>query len=283
MKWLVPIAVVGAGLGLGVVGAISASRRVRGRRDIRGAGTGLVRRAVQAVGLAPRALVLYAANVRPEAPGDAAVFLRNAELAGSYLGTDPIPIRSAQDVLTALRDAPSGLTRVALIGHGTQDKFFEPQSFGIRTGQRGGDQLPTWVSAGTFGRALAAKAARGVIVSLAGCSAGANPEEYRNPATVTGDGGDHSLAALIRDELQRAGVGGGGGEVRAHTTAGTVLMNPQGRTFKIKAAEVGRPGRHIMNIVWGRDASRTRNPGDWNRYARGAISTRWMLGEDLPT
>lgn len=229
-----------------------------------------------------RALVLYAAAPRADAPGDTRVFRDNATLAGRFLGVAPVPVRSAAEVLQAVRQAPRGLNRLVMIGHGTQSLFFEPRGYGLRTGRRGGDALPAWVSAETFARELARRAARGIIVSLAGCSAGASPAEYRNPATITGDGGADSLAGQVRDALQRAGVGGEGGEVRAHTTEGTVLLNPQGRTFKIKQAEVGRPGKHIMGQVWGRGALRTRNPGDWNRYARGEIATRWMLGEDLP-
>jgi hypothetical protein len=223
---------------------------------------------------------MHTDNVREDSPGDRAIFRRNAAVAGRVLGVTPVPIRSGQDVLEAIRRSPGDLGTVVLVGHGTQTSFFEPRSFGIRA--RGSDSLPAWLSAETFARELARKARRGVIVSLAGCSAGASPAEYRDPSTVSGDGGADSLAGIIRDTLQRAGVGGEGGEVRAHTTQGTVLMNPQGRTFKIKSVEVGRPGRHIMGMTWGREALDTRSPVEWQRFARGNVATRWMLGGDLP-
>ena len=273
MPWLIPVAVI-TGVGAAAVGL--------GLRAASRAGVRVATGSWNLFSSSPRALVMYAANVRSDSPGDAGVFLNNATLAACALGADAVPIRSGQDVINAIRQAPSGLTRVVLIGHGTQDKFFEPRSFGLRTARRGGDQLPAWVSSETFSRELARKAARGVIVSLAGCSAGASPSEYRNQATITGDGGADSLAAHIRDYLVAAGAGGNHGEVRAHTTRGTVLQNPQGRRFKIKTGWQGRPGEHIMGLVWGRAALGSRNPGDWDRYARGPIASRWMLGEALP-
>ena len=223
--------------------------------------------------LAPKhALVLYSDD--PQDPSaERGEFRTSAETAARLPPPTPIAVRSAQDVLRAIEQAPSRLGVVVLVGHGTATKFFSPARYGIRVGST---SLPAWISAQDFARALAAKLAPGAIVSLAGCSAARSPREPSGWVIDTGwHGGADSLAGHMRDALFEAGASG---EVRAHVVTGTTLLNPQGRTFYIDRRYVRRPGVHIMALA-GR--SQPREFGDytgWNNYAQGRIAMGWMLG-----
>lgn len=227
-----------------------------------------------------KALVLYTAtgdNV-PE-------FERNATDASRLLRTRPMPISDGQSLLNAVRAAPRNLGTVLMIGHGSGGAFFRPGHSGLRIDR---DALPTWLGDDTFARALAPKLARGFVLSLAGCRAGA---EYNEPdwtseaywtGSTPGPGGARSLAGEIRDALARAGANTG--EVRAHTTTGGVLANPAGRTFVVARGQIGRPGASLVDLVLGPGSSRDRTTVTrWNGRVRGAVATRWMLGGRQPT
>lgn len=218
------------------------------------------------------ALVLHTDNVRADAPGDRRVFRDNGRLAAGRLGTSPIPILSAQDILNALRSSPGNLRVVVMVGHGTPTSFFEPRSFGFRTGRTA---LPAWLSVQDFAAALAPKLARNAVVSIGGCSSGRNADE---PAvwgvnSTSWDGGERSLAAQLRDALAARGAVA---EVRAHTLLGTTLQNPQGRAFS--TATPGAPGVHLMRVMGRARPTTHAEYRDWNNYAQGDVAFNWMMG-----
>ncbi len=164
---------------------------------------------------------------------------------------------------------------LVMVGHGTPTSFFEPNGAGIRTGST---SLPGWLGITDFARLLAPKLKRGFVISLAGCSAARENSEHDEGTWW--DGGARSLAGLLRDALVLAGAPSG--EVRGHTSRGTTLLNPQGRTFYVSRAYIGRPGVHVMKLAGRPRPTSLGYVAEWNNYARGTIAARWMLGVPIP-
>jgi hypothetical protein len=225
-----------------------------------------------------RALVIYSDD--PQDPQrDRSTFVSTAQAAGRLLRTEPVAVRSAADLVSAVRNAPSNLGTVVFVGHGTATKFLSPARFGIRTRERGGTALPRWISPEDFAREIAPKLSRGTTIALAGCSAARGPREPRGWVVETGwHGGAQSLAGRIRDTLAVRGVSG---IVRGHTVTGTTLANPQGRTFEIKRSMIRRPGVHAMAEAGLPGPPNFAAYRSWNTRARGARAARWLLGGSI--
>jgi hypothetical protein len=224
------------------------------------------------------ALVLYADQTR-----GTGTFRVTAESAANILGAEHGIARDGQGLLNAVRAAPSGLTRTILAGHGSPRSFLRPGTSGLRVGP---DALPRYVSVPTFVRELGPKLARrDFVMSFAGCRSGADPDEPNWSTESDIAGGERSLAAQIRDEIVRQVGTIPGGEVRAKSTTGVSFGNAMGRTFPIRADQVGRPGIPLIDQVWGPGAST--NPqwaSRWRSLGRRRPKTvmGWTLGSDVP-
>jgi len=240
-------------------------------------GAGIATTALLYFALSPagKNVVMWYDGVRESAPNDRGTFRQAARSAAGALRATAVPIESGADIADAIRSFQGKISVLVLVGHGTPTSFFEPNGAGLRVGPT---SLPGWLGIVDFARLLAPKLKRGFVISLAGCSAARENSEHDEGTWW--DGGTRSLAGMLRDALALAGAPSG--EVRGHTSRGTVLLNPQGRTFYVKRAYAGRPGIHVMKQA-GRAQPRSLNDVvTWNNYARGNIAARWMLGAPVP-
>ena len=247
MSWKLPVIILGSA---GVVGALAYALRPR------------------------HSLVIYSSDpLDPSA--ERGEFLRNAQIAARALGTRPIPVSSAAQLIRATQRAPNNLGRVIFIGHGTTTRFLSPRRYGIRLS--GGTSLPAWISANDYARILAPKLARNFFIGLGGCSAARSPSEPSGWTPATGwRGGADSLAGRLRDALTVNGAPSG--IVGGHSVLGTTLDNPQGREFRTGRQYVGRPGIHIMELAGRPGPPDFESYRAWNNYAQGRIAANWMLG-----
>ena len=224
------------------------------------------------------ALVLYTDQTT-----GAGTFRVTAESAANLLGAEEGLARDGQGLLDAIDRAPYDLTRTIAAGHGSPRSFLRPGTSGLRVGP---DALPRWVSVQTFVQHLAPKISRQeFILSFAGCRAGANPNEANWSAQSDVAGGERSLAAQIRDEIVRQVGTIPNGEVRAKSTTGTSYGNPMGRSFPIRADQVGRPGIPLIDQVWGPGSSTNAELNSrWRSLGRRRPKTvmGWTLGSDVP-
>jgi hypothetical protein len=154
-------------------------------------------------------------------------------------------LANGRERLNAILDAlPRGINRLVLTGHGAQDYFFTqwPSSAGRS------------ITPEVLASALVGKLAPGATVVLAGCNAGANPEDSVTHPPAP-DGGERSFAGRLRDMLVQANSGSGG-VVKAHSTRGHATQNPNIRLFPIAIGAVGAPGVAVGGLAYGPEAER---------------------------
>jgi hypothetical protein len=207
-----------------------------------------------------------------------AEFLRAAEIAGSMYNSRIIPIQSAQNILNGFSQNKK-FSRVIFIGHGSSTIFGRSSSYGLISVRR--TNLPMWLTVEDFARRIAPKLTKRVIISIAGCRVGANPYEANWSESSYGPGGQNGFAGKLRDSLSRLGFYG---EIRAKAVAGHVLGNPIGRTFKLGSSMIGKPGKPLIDDVWGEGSSQ--NPilvDRWIDIARGNHMIDWTLGGSKPS
>lgn len=224
------------------------------------------------------ALVLYT----PTGSG-ARLMEQTAESAANLLGTNAVAANDGAGILHAVDMAPSNISRTILIGHGTASSFVHPSTGGLHLGA---DVLPAWISVRTFVSHLAPKLAPSdVILSFAGCRAGADSDEenWTNASDIAG--GENSLAAAVRDEIVRVRGSMPNSEVRAKSTTGTSFGNPMGRVFPIDTSFVGRPGIPLVDLVWGPgSAANPEIARAWRNAGRAEakMAMGWTIGGDAP-
>jgi hypothetical protein len=184
----------------------------------------------------------------------------NRNMSGSVLRA----ASSARDLYSAIA-SHGRLGPVVLVGHGTPRSFFA--GYGV---------TPEGLA-----RALAPKLAYGTTLGLAGCRAGANPEEQDWGRSAYGPGGERSFAGLLRDALVR--LGAPRVTVRAHSTTGHSTANPAARSFVATRSQVGQPGASVLDLVWGSGAWESANLRTaWTDQFRGKAAELWVAGQPLP-
>jgi hypothetical protein len=207
----------------------------------------------------------------------AAEFRARANEIGASLGADIYPAETAQDIIDIVRKHDR-IELLVFFGHGVPKGFLWPGKAAIRIS---GDNLPNYASANTFASELAPRLNQGAVIGIAACLTGADSGEVQDwGAHLLGPGGANSFAAKLRDELaSQLGIKTGI-EIRAHTTAAHTTRNPYVRYFTVVSSEIGKPGKSLLDKVWGTGSYESRNI-EWANLVKGDVAEDWISGGDI--